>query len=87
MSFLKSLVRRVKKTVTAVAAVTIGGALSRAVGAAIRPLGSKITRNLGSLFRSVGSGITSIFTRKANTPAVAKNNSAPPSTFGGGGFA
>lgn len=68
MSFLKSLVRRVKRTVQAVAVAAVGGALSNAVGAAIRPLGSKITRNLGSLFKNVGAGIKSIFTRKTNAP-------------------
>lgn len=68
MSFLKSLVRRVKRTVQAVAVAAVGGALSNAVGAAIRPLGSKITRNLGSLFKKVGTGLKSIFTRKANAP-------------------
>lgn len=59
MSFLKSLIRRVKRTVTAVASVAIGGALSNAVGAAIRPLGSSITRGLGSLL----GGLKSSFTR------------------------
>ena len=59
MSFLKSLVRRVKRTVTAVATATIGGALSNAVGAAIRPLGSRITRGFGSFL----GGLKSSFTR------------------------
>ena len=59
MSFLKSLIRRVKRTVTAVASATIGGALSNAVGAAIRPLGSSITRGFGSFL----GGLKSSFTR------------------------
>ena len=59
MSFLKSLIRRVKRTVTAVATATIGGALSNAVGAAIRPLGSRITRGFGSFL----GGLKSSFTR------------------------
>jgi hypothetical protein len=84
MSFLKSLVRRVKRTVTAVAAVAIGGALSSAAGAIIRPLGSKISRNLVNLARNIGGGLRSIFTRKSNA-LVTKNIPPPSSPFGGGG--
>lgn len=84
MSFLKSLIRRVKRTVTAVATVAIGGALSSAAGALIRPLGSKITRNLGNLFKKAATGLRSVFTRKANA-LVTKNIPPPSSPFGGGG--
>ena len=70
MSFLKSLIRRVKRTVTAVATAAIGGALSSAAGAAIRPLGSKITRNLGSLFKKAATGLKSLFVRRANAPPL-----------------
>ena len=78
MSFLKSLIRRVKRTVTAVATVAIGGALSSAAGAAIRPLGSKITRNLGSLFKKAATGLKSLFVRRSNAPPSAQ---VPPSIF------
>jgi hypothetical protein len=89
MSFLKSLVRRVKRTVRSVATAAIGGALSNAAGALIRPLGSRISRNLGNLARRAVSGLRSIFTRRANT-LVTKNIPPPSSPFGsggGGGFA
>jgi hypothetical protein len=84
MSFLKSLIRRVKRTVTAVATVAIGGALSSAAGALIRPLGSKIARNLGNLAKRAITGLRSVFVRKANT-LVTKNIPPPSSPFGGGG--
>ena len=78
MSFLKSLVRRVKRTVQVVAVAAIGGALSNAVGAVVRPLGSTISRNLGSLLRRAGTGLRSIFTRRTNAPPAAQ---VPPSIF------
>jgi hypothetical protein len=84
MSFLKSLIRRVKRTVTAVAGVAIGGALSSAAGAVLRPLGSSIGRNLTNLARRAGGFLQSVFTRKANA-LVTKNIPPPSSTFGGGG--
>jgi hypothetical protein len=59
MSFLKSILRRVKRTVKAVATVAIGGALSAAVGAAIRPLGSVLVRGAGSFL----GGLKSSFLR------------------------
>ncbi len=84
MSFLKSLIRRVKRTVTSVASAAIGGALSNAAGALLRPLGSKIGRNLGNLAKRAISGLKSVFTRKANA-LVTKNIPPPSSPFGGGG--
>lgn len=68
MSFLKSLVRRVKRTVTAAASAAIGGALSNAAGAILRPLGSKIGKNLGNLAKRAGGFLKSVFTRKTNAP-------------------
>ena len=84
MSFLKSLIRRVKRTVTAVAGAAIGGALSNAAGAVLRPLGSRIGRNLVGLAKRAGGFLKSVFTRRANA-LVTKNIPPPSSPFGGGG--
>ena len=85
MSFLKSLIRRVKRTVTAVAGAAIGGALSNAAGAVLRPLGSRIGRNLVGLAKRAGGFLKSIFTRKANTSPLASSISrlGGPTSFSG----